>query len=275
MSHQILTAPTLEPLSLAEAKAHLRVTANDQDALITLMITAVRQYAHTRTQRQLVAARYRMVLDCFPGEIELPVAPALQVASIKYLDASGVQQTLSTSIYATELVSEPGRIAPVFGQIWPLTLSQIGAVEVQWDAGHAAPFTANAAADTISLQGWKTLAVLDTVRVSNRDQSATGDGALPGGLAANTDYYVQTVVSPGVYKLSATSGGAAIDITTAGTGDNFVGSIPAGMKSWMLVTLGALYENRETFVIDQRITSAVIPEGFIDSLLDPFRVVTY
>lgn len=275
MSHQLTTAPTLEPLSLAEAKQHLRATDTSQDSIIALLIPAARQACETKTQRQIVAGRYRMVLDDFGCGVQLPVAPALQVVSVKYLDMAGVQQTMPSSDYAVDLVSEPGRITPGFGKIWPVILPQIGAVEIVFDAGHAAPVTASAGADTVSVPAWKTLAVNDVMRFSSRDKTATGDGALPTPLVENMDYYVQSVVSPGLYKLSLTAGGAAIDITAAGTGDNFVGVIPQALKAWMLLTVGALYENRETFVIDQRITDAAIPSSFIDSLLDPFRLMVY
>lgn len=275
MSHQLTTAPTIEPLSLAEAKQHLRVTTGEEDALLVGMIAAVRQFAHTKTQRQLVAGRYRMVQDWFGCMVRLPVAPVLQVVSVKYLDMAGVQQTMPVADYVADLVSEPVRITPGFGKIWPIPLPQIGAVEVVFDAGHAAPFTASPGADTIAIQGWKTLVLNDTVRVANRDRTDLGDGALPTPLAENVDYYVQSVVSPGVYKLSLTAGGAAIDITSAGTGDNFVGDVPDGLKSWMLLRLGTMYENREALMIGERLTMQVLPNEFIDGMLDPYRVFEF
>lgn len=49
MPLQLLTPPTAEPVSLVEAKLHLRVDFNDDDALITSLITAARQAAETIT----------------------------------------------------------------------------------------------------------------------------------------------------------------------------------------------------------------------------------
>ena len=54
-------------MSLTEAKLHLRVEVTDDDALITALISAARQYAETLTQRQFVTATWKLVLDSFPG----------------------------------------------------------------------------------------------------------------------------------------------------------------------------------------------------------------
>jgi len=185
--------------------------------------------------------------------------------SIQYTAMDGTTQTMPSSDYAADLACEPARITPVFGKIWPITLPQIGAVQVTFDAGYAAPITANAGADTIALSGpWKTYAVNDVLRLSN------SGGALPSPLAENTDYYIQSVVSAGVYKLSATAGGAAIDIADAGSGLNFVGVVPKGIVSWMLLRLGSIYQNREEVALLNRGKIEALP--YVDGLLDPYRV---
>jgi microcystin-dependent protein len=73
--------------------------------------------------------------------------------------------------------------------------------------------TANASTDeiTVSAHG---LSVNDIVHFTN-----TG-GALPTGISANTVYYVQSVVSSTIFKISTTRGGSVLDITGAGSGTN-------------------------------------------------------
>ena len=293
MPLQLLTAPTAEPVSLVQAKTHLRIVDTSEDALVAGLIVAARAMCENRTQRSLVVSRWKLVGDSFPGvgltgvpygamytlpghAITLPWGAVLQVVSITYLDMSGVRQTMPVADYAVDLASEPVRITPVFGKIWPIPLPQIGAVEVTFDSGHIAPISAvDTSADTITLRGWKTLVVGDTLRVQKRDKVTVNDGTLPTPLASYTDYYVQSVVSAGVYKLAATSGGTAIDITTLGAGDLFVGEIPQNLVSWMLLAMGTLYENRESVTVDQRITSVELPNDFLDGLLAPSRMVTY
>ena len=81
MPMQLITPPAGEPVSLAEAKLHLRVDFDDDDSLIQVLISAARQAAETLTNRQLVTARWRMVLDSFPGPSLMGV-PAGQVFTL-------------------------------------------------------------------------------------------------------------------------------------------------------------------------------------------------
>lgn len=153
MPMQLITPPAAEPVSLAEAKLHLRVDFDEDDALIQALISAARQAAEMLTQRQLVTARWRMVLDSFPGcglmgvpagktftlpghAILIPKSPLQSVVEIRYLDMAGVSQVMPSAHYTVDKACEPARITPVFGQIWPVALPQIGAVSVTFDAGY-------------------------------------------------------------------------------------------------------------------------------------------
>jgi uncharacterized phiE125 gp8 family phage protein len=286
MPLQIITPPTAEPISLVEAKAHLRVTDTADDAQITAFIAAARKFAETNTQCQVIAARWKLVLDAFPGPslmgiplgqafslpghaILLPKSPTIQVVSVQYLDMSGTLQTMPTTDYVADLACQPARITPVFGKIWPISLPQIGAVTVTFDAGYAAPITADITADTITVSGWKAMIVNDVVRLAN------SGGALPTPLLINTDYFIQTVVAAGVYKLSTIPGGAAINLTDIGTGLNYLGASPAdleGLKSWIKIRLSSIYENREEILT---IRGQITELPYIDNLLDPYRVMTF
>jgi len=155
MPMQLITPPAGEPVSLQEAKAHLRVDFDDDDGLIQTLIAAARQAAETITNRQLMSARWKLVMDSFPGPSLMGVpagqpfslpghailihkSPVLNVVSINYLDMAGVLQSMPASNYTVDAACEPARITPVFGQIWPIALPQIGAVSVTFDAGYGA-----------------------------------------------------------------------------------------------------------------------------------------
>ena len=155
MPMQLITPPAGEPVSLQEAKAHLRVDFDDDDGLIQALIAAARQAAQTITNRQLMSARWKLVMDSFPGPSLMGVpagqpfslpghailihkSPVLNVVSINYLDMAGVLQSMPASNYTVDAACEPARITPVFGQIWPIALPQIGAVSVTFDAGYGA-----------------------------------------------------------------------------------------------------------------------------------------
>jgi hypothetical protein len=88
-----------------------------------------------------------------------------------------------------------------------------------------------------------------------------------------TDYFVQNIVSDGVYKLSATAGGAPIALTDAGSGQSFVGAVPEGLKAWLKIRLSTLYENREEVAIMNRGTIQALP--YVDRLLDAYKTYEF
>lgn len=138
MSSTLITAPAAEPLSLVEAKSHLRADGTDEDALISSLIAAAREQVQTVTRRALVTQTWSLKLDSFPALIEVPRPPLITVASITYVDVGGDTQTLAASRYTVDADSEPGRIVPVYGDAWPATRSVPNAVTVQFDAGYGA-----------------------------------------------------------------------------------------------------------------------------------------
>ena len=135
MPLQLVTPPAGEPVSLAEAKQHLRVDGGDDDLLIGSLITAARQAAETKTGRQLITARWKLLLDAFPGPlmqsatgasfslpghaILLAKCPVQSVVSIEYMDMNGATQVMPAGDYVLDVACEPARITPVFGKTVP------------------------------------------------------------------------------------------------------------------------------------------------------------
>ena len=133
-----VTPPASEPVSLAEAKLHLKIETADteDDAIVSALIASAREYAEFRTRRQLVTATWKLVLDEFPSEIELPKPTLQSVSSVKYTDTDGTQQTLAASKYKVDAISEPARIEPAFGLSWPSTRDEFNAVVVRIVTGY-------------------------------------------------------------------------------------------------------------------------------------------
>ncbi len=202
------TAPGTEPVTLAEAKLHLRVDADltADDTLITMLIGAARRYAEMYCNRSLITQRWRLVIDSFPGPSMIGVPFGIpytlpghaillergrvqSVDSITYTAMDGNEATMPTTDWVAETASPIARITPRFGKIWPIPLPQIGAVKVDFTAGYG-------------------------------DTSA---------------------------------------------------AIPEGIKHWILLRTGTLYENREEVAVINK--GKVEPLPFIDGLLDPYRVV--
>ena len=188
MPLQLINPPAEEPVSLAEAKLHVRVDITDDDALISALISAARQAAESLTGRQIVTARWKLVLDSFPGSslmgvpagqsfslpgnaILLPKCPVQSVVAIQYLDMGSNLQTMPQSDYVVDVACEPARLTPVFGKIWPISLPQIGAVWITFDAGYGP-----AASAPEGLKSWIKLRV-DSL-YSHRGETAVIKGKL-------------------------------------------------------------------------------------------------
>lgn len=129
------------PITLAEAKTWLRVTSSSEDNDITAIVSAVTDLVEREEKLQLVTATLDEVFDDFPednGKIMLGRTPVQSVASVKYIDTSGVTQTLATADYKVDTVSTPARVFPTDGTVWPVVDNQPNAVTIRYDAGFGA-----------------------------------------------------------------------------------------------------------------------------------------
>ncbi|ODT68561.1 MAG: hypothetical protein ABS75_20050 [Pelagibacterium sp. SCN 63-23] len=104
MTSYLLAGPAEEPVSLAEAKAFLRVETDAEDALLTTLIGAARLHVEAVTGRALLAQRWRLVLDAWPesGRVRLPLAPLLAVTEIAAIDDSGASHEIALAQFGNE-----------------------------------------------------------------------------------------------------------------------------------------------------------------------------
>jgi uncharacterized phiE125 gp8 family phage protein len=121
---RLLTLPAETPLSLAEAKAHLRVDHADEDGLITALIEAATRHLDGRDgilNRALVTQDWEYRIAAFPacGAIKLPFPPLQSVTAVSYVDAAGAVQTLPSSDYVVDTATYEGQIRRAFGIAWP------------------------------------------------------------------------------------------------------------------------------------------------------------
>lgn len=95
-------APTEPPVSLAEAKAHLRVDFEDDDGLIAALVDAATEHLDGYTGilgRALVTQTWRQDFCDWPADrvLRLKLAPVASVTSVKYFDASNAEITVAAS----------------------------------------------------------------------------------------------------------------------------------------------------------------------------------
>lgn len=141
MALKIYTAPTVEPVSLVEAKLHLRVDIDDDDTLISALIVAARQWVETVTSRALISQTWDMWLDAFPASdrIAVPMAPLQSITGIYYTPYGGVETTLSSSYFSVDIRSIPGRVVLNSGYTWPGdTLIAVNGMRMRFVCGYGA-----------------------------------------------------------------------------------------------------------------------------------------
>ena len=130
------TAPTIEPVTVAELRDHAHIDTGADDTALAVYAAAAREYIENYTNRQLISASWTWTLDEIPELFRPRRSPLISVTSLKYYDTAGVQQTLSSATYAVDASTEPGRIALAYGQSWPSVRAQQDAVELIFLAGY-------------------------------------------------------------------------------------------------------------------------------------------
>lgn len=143
MGLSIVTAPTAEPVTLAETKDHLRVVIAEDDGLIAGYILAARRFVEGQIHRAIVSRVYDYTIDyewpydeCGMPRIVLPNPPLQAVVSVTYVDGNGATQTLAANQYTVLTDRTKGEIVPAYGVTWPTVRGVVNAITVRFAAGY-------------------------------------------------------------------------------------------------------------------------------------------
>lgn len=143
MYSRIVTPPAVEPVSLTEAKLHLRLAVYDEDAdlydaedsNISALITSAREMVEAHTRRVLITQTWDVAFDSFPeGQVfEFPFAPLQSVTTVTYINCSGESATFTD--FTVDLFRNGIRLKSGFS--WPSILAGTQVV-VRFVAGYGA-----------------------------------------------------------------------------------------------------------------------------------------
>lgn len=136
MRIEVVTPPDHEPLTMGEARAHLRLDGNDDDATVLALIMAARAQIEAMTGRSLITRTLRAHFDGFAAPLWLPRAPVSAVSSISYVDQAGEMQTLAADRYQVVAGEWSPAVYPAYGVSWPGTRPQPEAVSITYVAGY-------------------------------------------------------------------------------------------------------------------------------------------
>lgn len=158
MGDILITAPTEEPVSVAELRAHLRDPA-DADSVLTRLIKAAREYVEEATGLALISQTRELTLDAWPGGgdglgwwdgvqdgaiigrapryVELPRGPLISITSVQTYDTGNNATTWEAGNYFADTGNRPGRLALLDGAVWPVPTRAASGIVIRYVAGWA------------------------------------------------------------------------------------------------------------------------------------------
>lgn len=155
----LVTPPATLPLTLNEAKSHLRLESDQaaDDAAVMALIRAAVDQCEQFTGRALVTQVWSIFRDTWPGKLveplwegvrigadletparslDLPKPPLQSVGHVKTYDESDVGTVWASSNYFVDTASEPGRLVVRTGQVFPVPTRASNGIEIQFSAGY-------------------------------------------------------------------------------------------------------------------------------------------
>lgn len=138
MRVKVITPPAAEPVTASQLREHLRIDSDAEDDYLLRKFGEARTWAEGYLRRAIAQQTLEVAFDEIEEPLILPyAAPLVSITSMKYLDSSGVEQTLSTSVYSVDDYSEPARISLAYDQSWPTYRSIPNTIKVRYVAGYA------------------------------------------------------------------------------------------------------------------------------------------
>jgi uncharacterized phiE125 gp8 family phage protein len=138
MTLVMTNGPALEPVTVAEAKAHLRVDASSEDALIASLIITSRLHVEAALGIALISQAWSYFIDRWPtsGQVSLPLKPVQSVDVVRVWSADSTSQMLSAASYALDGVGAPPRLSWVGPFPPPVAGRTVNGIEIALTAGY-------------------------------------------------------------------------------------------------------------------------------------------
>jgi len=256
MITKIVTEPTGNVVSLDEAIKHLNgVPTEDYGYVQSLVFSAVAA-VESITNRKLLTQTWTAYADEWPyaDHFTIPYGQLQSVASVKYLDTDGVENTVDSGDYIVDTESDPGRVVLGYNKSWPTeSLYPSNPIRIEFTCGygtHAATAItgASSASPIVITQGTHGYITGKRVRISD----------VLGNTNANGTWNI-TKLTDDTYSLDGSafnaayvSGGVAVPL-----------AVPEPIRIAILLMVGDAYANRETIVVGQGQTIQVIPQNLL------------
>ena len=138
MSLVLTAAPAIEPVTLAEAKAHLRVDHADEDAFIASLIVTSRLHIEAALGLALITQGWTESVDAWPAgrEIELSLRPVQSIDLIRVVTGPSTFATLSALDFVLDGSAAKSRIVWQAAASRPIPAQPASGIEIAFTAGY-------------------------------------------------------------------------------------------------------------------------------------------
>src|SRR5215208_5593238 len=135
----IMTAPPMaEPLSLGEAKLHLRIDGADEDTLISTLIAAARRQVETAAGLVMVTQDWSIFFDRWPASpiVELALAPIQSIEEVRIYGEDDESSLLDPAHYYADTLLRRPRLVLRRDRVWPPPGRVANGIEIKVRAGY-------------------------------------------------------------------------------------------------------------------------------------------
>lgn len=139
MSLVLTSGPALEPVTVSEAKAHLRLDGTAEDQLIASLILTSRLHVEAALGLALITQSWKLTLDRWPAgpAVTLPLRPVQTITAVRVLAADNTATTLAADDYVLDGARLPPRIVRA-AALWPEPGKAASGIEIEFTAGFGA-----------------------------------------------------------------------------------------------------------------------------------------
>lgn len=137
MALVLTSGPATEPVTVAEAKAHLRIDGSNEDTLIASLILTSRLHVEAALGLALITQSWRMLLDAWPltKDIEVPLRPLQSIDAVRVWPQTGSATVIDEDDYLADTASVPPRLVRT-GVVWRQPGRVANGIEIDFTAGY-------------------------------------------------------------------------------------------------------------------------------------------